>query len=427
MTHVHTLILGAGLTGLSTAYHLQKLGQTNYLLAERAYTPGGLCKSVYKNGFTFDYGGHLLHLHTPYGKKLVKKLLKTNLKRLPRHAWIYTQHARVPFPFQANLFALPADVRQACVDGMLTAAQKKYTTAAKNFKDWCLRSFGAGVYEAFMRPYNTKLWGRAPEDLTADWCGPFVPLPSTKEIIQSAQKPTGKKFGYNAYFYYPQTGGCQALVDALALHVKNLRLNAPVTRVNLRKKTAVIGKETVSFDYVVNTLPLPEFLRLLDGEPLLSRAADKLAVQGVTVYNLAVRGPQQKPFSWIYCPDNADPFFRVGLQSSFSPANAPAGCRSYYIELPGKVPHTQAMQKRIWNALIQKGIINKHDEKLFSFWQFLPYAYAVYDKHRYNTVQKTLARLEQCGCLCTGRYGKWEYSFMEKSLLEGLETAQKLV
>lgn len=425
--HVHTLILGAGLTGLSAAYHLQELGQTDYLLVERDGMPGGLCKSVYKNGFTFDYGGHLLHLHTPYGKKLVKKLLKTNLKRLPRHAWIFTQNARVPFPFQANLFALPPDIRQACVDGMLAAAQTKRASAPRNFKEWCLRSFGAGVYETFMRPYNTKLWGRSPEELTADWCGPFIPLPSPKEIIQSARKPSGKKFGYNAYFYYPQTGGCQALVDALAKRIKNLRLNAPVTRVNLRKKIAIIDGKTVSFDYVVNTLPLPEFLRILEGEKILSRTTDKLAVQPVTVYNLAVRGPKRTPFSWIYCPDEADPFFRVGQQSSFAPQNAPKDCHAYYIELPGDAPRTPAAEKRVWNALVQKGIINKHDEKLFSFWQFVPYAYAVYDKNRRNAVQKTLERLERRGCLCAGRYGKWEYSFMEKSLLQGLETAKKLV
>ena len=72
---VKTLILGAGLTGLSTAYHLEQAGETDYLLVEKEAVPGGLCASVQKNGFTYDYGGHLLHLHTPYGKKLVKKLL----------------------------------------------------------------------------------------------------------------------------------------------------------------------------------------------------------------------------------------------------------------------------------------------------------------------------------------------------------------
>lgn len=423
--HVKTLILGGGLTGLSIAYHLEKLGQTDYLLAEREPAPGGLCASQTVNGFTFDFAGHLLHLHTPYGKRLVKQLLKTNLARVKRQAWIYTGSARVPFPFQANLFALPEKERQACVDGLLKAAARP-KKEPKNFEEWCLNAFGAGVYEQFMRPYNTKLWGRAPQELTCDWCGPFVPLPSTEEILKSARKPARKAYGYNAYFYYPKTGGCGAVVNALARRVQNLRVNAPVARVDLKKKTAVVGGETVSFERLVNTLPLPAFLRLLAGEAALKKLADKLSHTSVAVYNFAVKR-RVKPFSWIYCPDESDPFYRVGLQSSFSPQNAPEGASSFYVELPGNTPQTKAAEKRIWNALIQKGIISKYDEVLFSFWQTLPYAYAVYDKRRSRAVRQALGALAGRGCLCAGRYGRWEYSFMESSLLQGLETAEKLV
>ena len=37
------LIIGAGLTGLSAAYHLEQAGFYDYLLLEAATTPGGLC------------------------------------------------------------------------------------------------------------------------------------------------------------------------------------------------------------------------------------------------------------------------------------------------------------------------------------------------------------------------------------------------
>ena len=53
------LILGGGLAGMSTAYHL---GDTPHLVLEAQATPGGLCRSRDVNGFTFDYTGHLLHL-----------------------------------------------------------------------------------------------------------------------------------------------------------------------------------------------------------------------------------------------------------------------------------------------------------------------------------------------------------------------------
>ena len=423
--HVKTLILGAGLTGLSTAYHLQQLGETDYLLAERQAVPGGLCASQTRKGFTFDCSGHLLHLHTDYGKKLVKKLLKNNLSRIRRRAWIYTANARVPFPFQANLFALPPERRQACAEGLLKAAAKP-AREPNNFEQWCLQSFGKPIYDIFMRPYNTKLWGCSPRRLTCDWCGDFVPLPSREEILLSAQKPLRKDYGYNAYFYYPKRGGCGALVGALAKGLKGLRTRLAVTSIDLRNKTAQAGGKTITFENLVNTLPLPVFLRLLKAEPRLTRLADRLTHTSVNVYNLALK-KEIAPFSWIYFPDEQDPFYRIGLQSGFSAANAPAGASSLYIELPGALPRSKQMEKRIWKALIQKGIIDRHDEVLFSFWQFLPYAYAVYDKRRSRAVRQAVETLAKRGCFCAGRYGKWEYSFMESSLLEGLALAEKLV
>ncbi len=423
--HTKILILGGGLTGLSIAYHLEKFGQTDYLIAEREAVAGGLCRSVQKNGFTFDYGGHLLHLHTPYGKKLVKQLLKNNLTSQKRNAWIYTNKSRVPFPFQANLYTLPSHKKKECVQGLLEAlkAPKK---EPKNFEEWCLFSFGRGVYEQFMLPYNAKLWGCSLKELTCEWCGPFVPRPSVKEIQKSAIQKPQKSYGYNDYFYYPKSGGCQALVDALSQQVNNLHLNTPVTRVNLKKKTAQFGGKTVSFEHVVSTIPLPEFLRILEDEPTLSSLAKKLTHTSVQVYNLAVKS-RKKSFSWVYLPDTEDLPFRIGMQSSFTNQNSPRGTRSFYVELAGNISPTPQIEERIWNGLIQKGIINKSDEKLFSFWQTLPYAYAVYNTSRTPTVHAAEKALLKRGCLLAGRYGKWEYSFMEKSLLQGLEIAKKLV
>lgn len=420
--HVKTLILGAGLTGLSTAYHLEQRGETDYLVLECKTQPGGLCASQTVNGFTLDAGGHLLHLHTSYGKKLVKRLLKGNLLRRTRRAFVYTGSSRVPYPFQANLYALPEAERKACVNGLLEASQSP-AAAPHNFKQWCLQAFGRGVYEQFMRPYNTKLWGLPPEKLTCDWCGPFVPLPKRQEVLQSAQRRLTKAYGYNRSFYYPKHGGCGALVQALAARVTHLRTRARVTQVDLKNKTVRAGGKSYSFDTLVNTLPLPAFLRLLTGEKRLSAYAKQLQNRSIRVYHLAINRAV-KPFSWIYFPDKTDPFYRVGLQSGFSPYNAPEGTSLFYIELPPDAPPSK---RRIWNALVQKGIIKESDKALLSRWQPLPYAYAVYDQHRSRAVRQALAALAKRGCFCAGRYGRWEYSFMESSLLEGKTLAEKLV
>ena len=420
--HVKTLILGGGLTGLSTAYHLEKSGQTDYLVLEKERTAGGLCRSVFKKGFTFDFSGHLLHVRTPYGKKLARALLPGQLRRLKRRAWIYTLSSRVPFPFQANLYALPPKLLKQCLTG-LQNIKKSPKTAPKNFEDFCLRAFGKGIYQVFMRPYNTKLWGCRPRALTCEWCGMFVPTPGPDLMKQTAVKKPKENFGYNAFFYYPKTGGCGALVQALWRQVPRIKTNTTVTQVDLKNKTVRAGGQVFTYDKLVSTLPLPVFLRLLKNAPTLTRQAAKLAGAAVTVYHVGLKG-KIKPFSWIYFPDKDVPFYRVGLQSGFSPSNAPDGCYSLYVELPGTVRPAAAKERQILRALVQKGIINKYDEKVISCWQSLPHAYAVYDKNRTPVVTRVLDALKKQHCYLAGRYGRWEYSFMEKSLLEGREIAR---
>src|SRR5213076_1453902 len=50
------VVVGAGPTGLSAAYHLGE----DALLLEQNDRVGGWCRSVEVNGFTFDFAGHIM-------------------------------------------------------------------------------------------------------------------------------------------------------------------------------------------------------------------------------------------------------------------------------------------------------------------------------------------------------------------------------
>lgn len=424
-THVHTLIIGGGITGLATAYALGKHGMHDYLVVEAQDRLGGLCATTRQDGYQFDFAGHLLHLHTPQGKELIQTLLGNNLQKHTRRAFIYTHGMQVPYPFQQNLWALYPELRALCVEE-LTRLQPA-TTAPENFEQWCLQSFGHGLCEAFFRPYNEKLWGRPLRELTCEWCHPFVPSPHYDEILQSATHKPTRAPGYNATFYYPRKGGIGALINALAKHVANVHTNSPVTCLNLSTKTAWIQNYgTVHFEHLVNTAPLTTFVNLLEAQEPLKQAASRLAVQPITVYHVAI-ARSVFPFSWIYFPDKNIPFYRVGLQSSFcTDAVAAKDTSLFYIELPGSVPHTPAHEKQIWTALHQQGIISWEDTKLFSAWQDIPHAYVVFNRQRAQSVPFLLSELKKQGVFCAGRYGRWTYSFMEYSLREGQQLAQQL-
>lgn len=423
---VKILILGGGLTGLSAAYHLEQKGETDYLLAEKNPYFGGLCASEEINGFTFDFSGHLLHLRDPYALRLVRKLLRGNLAKLRRNACIWFDGKRIPFPFQAHLWALPEPVRLECLSGARRAAQMPQCKP-KNFEAWCLNAFGAGIYKHFMLPYNRKLWQTHPRDMVWDWCGPFVPKPNLHQIESGARCAGRQRLGYNAFFYYPLRGGCGALAQALAGRVPNTWLNAQVQHIDFTRRLAVINGQTVRFERVLNTLPLKDFIALCPGAPRTVRAtADKLRHTTVHILNFAV-GRKVEPFSWMYFPQPDVPFYRIGLQSGFSPYNAPEGTSSFYVESAEKITDFHAARRAAFNALKQKGIIREQDKILFSYWREIRTAYAVYDANRAKAVNTVLRWLEKKRCFCAGRYGLWEYSFMERSLLQGRDAADKLL
>src|SRR3954454_15352646 len=81
------VVIGAGPTGLSAAYHLG----SDALLLEQNGTVGGWCRSVEVNGFTFDYAGHIMFSNDPYVHQMYRLLLGDNVHWQDREAWIYSK------------------------------------------------------------------------------------------------------------------------------------------------------------------------------------------------------------------------------------------------------------------------------------------------------------------------------------------------
>jgi len=300
MIRTNVLIIGGGLAGLSAARALE--GKKDSLLVEKKAGIGGLSASIKKNGFIFDYSGHLLHLHWKETGDLILGLLKDNHYKLKRNAWIHLKGVEVPYPFQANLYNLPEKVKSECVSGFLAAyaaATRSQVTGrgsqeentAEIFSHWTRRVFGEGISNHFMLPYNAKLWQYPLDRLTADWCAPFVPMPKPQEVLESAYLPKRISMGYNPVFYYPKRGGIQALPDALARGLKNIRTGCGLESLDIKTKTAFIGGlGPVKYEHLINTMPLKHFVELIKSPPARLKADNsRLSSNTIYVLNLGVK------------------------------------------------------------------------------------------------------------------------------------------
>lgn len=443
MEKVDVLILGGGLAGLSTAYHLRaKSKSTGYLVCEKRDVPGGLAWSERKDGFTFDYTGHLLHVHDPYGKKFILGLLGSNVATHARMSWIHSHGALTRYPFQANTYGLPPKVVEECVGGFLDAAWARQARGAapprdlhRDFERWSLGMFGRGITKHFMKPYNEKLWQTPLSGMTTEWLGRFVPQPKIAEVLYGGLCDQTKTFGYNATFRYPKKGGIKVLPQALAARVPNVVYEAPVHKVDLRAKTAVLGRVgEVRYRRLVNTLPLKHFIGLCDGVPAPVRAeAAKLRYN--TVYNINIGFKARRPKRhadkhWIYFPEPRYNFYRAGFTTNFAADLGPKGTTGMYIEIarPPQAPFDFSREeKRVFQGLRSAGLLEAGDKLLTKIWMPIECGYVVYDKHRTPAVERIKAFLARRGVETTGRYGDWKYSFMEETILDGKRTAERLL
>jgi protoporphyrinogen oxidase len=435
MIKTDCLILGGGLAGLSTAYHLEALGKLSTLVVEKNATVGGTAGTVSQDGFLFDHTGHLLHLHDEYGKKLILDLLGENVATHERSSWIYSRGTYTRYPYQANTYGLPDRVVEDCVVGFLKTVHRpgRPLGPKPSFKAWCLKQFGPGISRHFMFPYNEKLWRLPLARLTTEWQGRFVPRPSASEVLYGALTDQKKFFGYNASFRYPVHGGIQVLPDALLgrLPAGRVRTGCTVEKVDLAERVAVVdGLGEVAFDRLVNTMPLVDFLDLCSPLPAAVKAARK-KLRYNTVYNLnlgVARDVSDK--HWVYYPENKYPFYRVGFSHNFARANVPAGASALYLEA-ARPAGTKVDLAKLENAMLAglraSGVLKSSDKILTKLWIPIKCGYVVYDFHRTPSVARIFDDFKKRGVESIGRYGGWKYSFMEETILDGKRCAERLL
>lgn len=421
------VVIGGGLAGLSGAWHLEEHAP---LVFEKEVEVGGICRSFEQDGFTFDVTGHLLHLKHDYTKGLIERLLPGVFRSHERRASIYSKERLTPYPFQANTYGLPPEVVRDCLMGFIETLEQG-PGPARHFEEWVLGTFGRGIADHFMLPFNQKFWKRPLTQITADWVSWSIPKPSLEEVVNGALGIVNEGMGYNPRFSYPERGGIDCLPRALARSVRHLFTSHAVTSIDSgRHRVAFSNGRVEEYDHLLSTLPLPVVFDLLEDAPDdLRTAARSLQAVSVLDINIGVDRPQVSDRHWLYFPESRYVFTRVGFPMNFSDDAAPAGTSSLYIEIthrPESAPDLETVYSEAIKQLIDCRILRQQDRVLTRNVIPIPFAYVVFDQHRQRNLQSLVSYLESRDIIVAGRYGDWDYYSMEDTILSGKRAAEKI-
>ncbi|MFA6358402.1 MAG: FAD-dependent oxidoreductase [Candidatus Omnitrophota bacterium] len=430
MTKKKIVILGAGLAGLSAAWHLKQKG-IKAVIFEKDDCVGGLCRSKQVKDFLFDHDGHLLHFQNNYTLELVKQLLKGNLVRHKRSAWINHFDIFSRYPFQSNLYALPKSVAVECLWGFIWACNAKLNNTRPNFLKWINNTFGKGMAKHFMVPYNEKFWTIPLDQMSYSWTDRFIPRFGLSEVVNGFFKGSKNNFGYNAFFWYPKKGGIAQLAQAFENQVDGVSKNCCISGIDFKKKEITIeGKDKEKFDILILTIPLPELIKI--AKPLPSRilsSLNKLRWNSIFNLNLGIEGNCQDGKHWVYFPHKDTIFFRAGFFHNFSNAVTPSGKSSLYAEVSyskNRPINKKKIAKHVLNDLYRAGIINKQNRVLVTDENNIKYGYPIYDRNYVQATTSINDFLLSNNVFACGRYGSWKYMSMEDAILDGRKVAEMI-
>jgi len=440
------LIIGAGLTGLSTAYHLELDGRRDYLVVESQDRVGGLARTETKDGFSFDHSIHILFTTDTYVEELIcNTLLPGALIRHVRESFCYSYGVYTEYPYQAHTYGLPAEVVTRNILGLLEARyEKSWDGPPAHFEEWIYRTFGSGIAENFMIPYNRRMWAWDLRDMNYDWIESRVPLPRIEDVIRGALTPPKRKYGPNREFWYPLRGGIEALPRGFRRFIpgKRLRLNTSVTSVGTGERQVTLESgETMSYDKLVSTLPLPRLVNMLEGPvpPEVREAAAGLKYNRVHTVNIGLEGELEvEPrMHWVYFPGEETPFHRISFPYLFSKHMAPPGCSSIQAEVAEsshRPCRKETLARDTLDGLVRVGILAEKDARSveqggrvrLAEMHTLDPAYIIYDhEHRKNT-DIIKQYLESENIHSAGRFGDWEYMNMDHAILAGKKAALRI-
>src|SRR5262249_19875241 len=162
-----------------------------------------------------------------------------------------------------------------CLIGLVESQTIDKDRAYRNFEEWVLAKFGAGVAKHFMVPYNQKVWSAPLSRMGFYWIAERVSVVDWRKALEATVRPQVTDWGPNATFGYPATKGTVGLWLAVLPHLGDrVRLHKRAVCVDEEKREIEFSDGTRrGYDRLLSTLPLDALVARLKHAPEAVRAA----------------------------------------------------------------------------------------------------------------------------------------------------------
>lgn len=417
----NNVILGAGIAGISAAYHLKQKGE-NSVIFEKDNDWGGLCGFFEIDGFRFD---RFVHFTFAKDEKIAELFAKSSpLYAHPPVSYNYWRGCWLKHPAQNNLAPLPIEEKVKIIDSFVNRPRKDVAEIS-DYAEWLRVQYGDYFAENFPFAYTRKYWGVEAKQLETKWVGNRLHVSPLPEVLRGAFAEQQENFYYTKFMNYPKKGGFRSIMNECRKGL-DIRLNKKAVRIDTTAKQVEFADGTVeNYDNLISSLPLPEIIKMISDVPEnVQNAAKQLRWTCGYQVSLGFNRPDVAKYLWFYIYDEDVPPARVYSPNLKSPDNAPEGCSSLQAEIffanGAKVVDKNIILQKTVEKLKEICQFNDSDVVVKDI-RFEPYANIIFTPEIYESRKVVREWLQAQGIKTIGRFGEWDYLWSHQAFESGMK------
>ncbi|MEH0933720.1 NAD(P)/FAD-dependent oxidoreductase [Micromonospora psammae] len=444
-----TVVIGAGPAGLTAAYELLRHGETVRVF-EADDVVGGISRTVERDGWRFDIGGHRFFTKVGRVEDFWHEILPDEEFLLrPRMSRIFYRGALYDYPLNASNALRNLGVREAarCM-GSYARARLRPPKDQSHFEGWVSARFGWRLYSIFFKTYTEKVWGMPADQLQADWAAQRIKNMSLSTAVLNALLPRRNRKDVTSLieeFQYPKFGPgmmWERCTEEVRRRGGEVSTGTWVTAVHREDGRAVAvsvdgpeGERRVPADHVISSMPISELVaavRPAAPAEVAACAAD-LRYRDFLTVALVVPAEFSFPDNWIYVHDPAVNVGRIQNFGSWSPylvkdGRTCLGLEYFVFEDDETWRTSDADLVALATAELEKLGLVRPGAVESGYVVRMPKAYPVYDEryqHNVDTIRAWLAR-ELPNVHPVGRNGMHRYNNQDHSMMTAMLTAENI-
>ena len=440
------LIIGAGPAGLTAAWEAEKHG-IKTLILEGDKEIGGISRTVERNGWRFDIGGHRFFTKVDEVYQIWDEILdKEDFLLRPRMSRIYYKNKFYDYPLKASnaLFNLGIFEAVRCVLSYFYVRVFPPKNQ-DNFEDWVAARFGWRLYNIFFKTYTEKVWGVDARTIGSDWASQRIKnLSLMKAILNAFQINKSGEIITTLIdkFKYPKYGpGMMWETAYKKLEEKNHKILLSSRVVEISKdedkyRIKIDSGEEFEAKNILSSMPLAHLPKTIKPVPenKVLESGQNLKFRDFLSVALVIDEKDAFPDNWIYIHDPGVKVGRVQNYGSWSPYLVKEGktCLGleYFVNI-GDELWSMEDEKLIDLAIkeLEKLSLINANSTLEGYVVRMPKAYPVYDldySNNINEIEKWLSN-EHKNIYPIGRNGMHRYNNQDHSMMTAVLSVRNII